>query len=71
MQPQIEKPGKSFLRIVPRSSDRKFRKIWSRGCGEMASDGRMNRHKHSMELYAPLKFFREHTNLVKWALTFH
>ena len=39
-QPQIEKPGKWNLRIVPKSSDKKFHKILSQGCGEMASDGK-------------------------------
>ena len=38
-QPQIETSGKRYLRIVPRSSDTKFHKIWSKGCEEMAMDG--------------------------------
>ena len=42
MLPQIETHGKWHLRIVPRSSDMKFHKIWSDGCGDMASDGQMH-----------------------------
>ena len=39
--PQIEKPGKRYLHIVPTgSSDMKFHNIWSRNCGEMALDER-------------------------------
>ena len=45
-QPQIEKLGKRYLRIVLRSSDMKFHKIWSSGCGEMASDEQIHRCMH-------------------------
>ena len=38
MQSQIRIPGERYLRIVPRSSDMKFHKIWSSGCGKMASN---------------------------------
>ena len=40
MQPEIEKRGNTYLPIVPRSSYNNYdHKIWSNGCGEMASDG--------------------------------
>ena len=64
-QPQIEKQGKNYLHIVPRSSDMKFHKIWSKGCGEMASDGRMDVHI-AKRLYAPPKFFGEHNKPQIW-----
>ena len=38
MQPEIEKQGKRYVRIVPWSSELKFHKICSNGCGEMALD---------------------------------
>ena len=40
MKPQIEKSGKRSLCIGARSSYKKFHKIWSRSCGEIASDKR-------------------------------
>ena len=37
---QIEKPGKVHRSNIPKASYMKFYPIWSRDCGEMASDGR-------------------------------
>ena len=48
MQPQIEKPGKRYLRNVRRSSDMKFYKIWSSGCEEMALDAFLHENPFSL-----------------------
>ena len=56
-QPQIKQLGNSYLCIVLRNSDKKFHKIWSRGCEEMASDVRT-----AWQLYTPPKFFGELEN---------
>ena len=66
MQPQIEITGMKHLCFVPRSSDMKFHKIWSRDCGEMASDGCT--HRWRLHVYAPPKFLG---SILKITYTIH
>ena len=69
MQPQNEKPGKRCMCIVPRSSDMKFHKIWSKGCGDMAWDVQTNGHMDvhtAWRLSAPPKFFGKHKNVLTY-----
>ena len=42
---EIEKPGMTYRRNTLRSSFMKFYQIRSKGCGEMASDGRTDGRK--------------------------
>ena len=58
MQLQVKKPG--ICTLFQGVLDMKFHKIWSRGCGEMASDGRTNGLTHSLATICSPKFFREH-----------
>ena len=54
-QPEIEKPRKRYLHIVPRSSDIKFHKILSNGCGEIASDGFLHKLPFSRDAASYLR----------------